>query len=317
MSLSDDGASPWVSDLTIGAVLKRTIEANASRDALVFPSMGLRLSWCELGHRVEQVARALIGLGVGPGELVGIWSMNVPEWVLSQFAVAQIGAVLVNVNPAYRLFELQDALRMADVTTLIVGSSFKTSDFVGMVHELCPEVATSGGREWAAERLPALRRLIALGDRPGPGWWTWGDLEGERGCSLEELADREHVVAPSDVVNIQFTSGTTGLPKGAMLTHRNLLMNAFYVGQRLRYTADDRVCVPVPFYHCFGCVLGNMVCAVYGSTIVVPAQIFDAGATLSAIAGERCTSVYGVPTMYVSMLEHPEFHRHDLSSLRT
>jgi fatty-acyl-CoA synthase len=186
-----------------------------------------------------------------------------------------------------------------------------------MVESLCPEVATATSRGWSSERFPRLKRLIALGDRPGPGWWTWSELEAGAAASRAELARRAQSARATDVYNIQFTSGTTGLPKGAMLTHRNVLMNAFYTGERLGYSAEDRVCVPVPFYHCFGCVLGTLVCAIYGSAIVVPAPAFDAGATLTAIATERCTAVYGVPTMYVAQLEHPNFSRFDLKSLRT
>jgi fatty-acyl-CoA synthase len=186
-----------------------------------------------------------------------------------------------------------------------------------MVETLCPEVAAATDRDWSAARFSRLKRLIALDGRPGPGWWTWSDLEAGDARERAEVAARSRAARPIDVYNIQFTSGTTGLPKGAMLTHRNVLMNAYYTGDRLRYSAEDRVCVPVPFYHCFGCVLGTLVCAVYGSTIVVPAPSFDARATLSAIDAERCTSVYGVPTMYVAQLEHPEFDRFDLKSLRT
>lgn len=317
MPIANPGPLPWVSGRTIGSVLEQTVSAHPDRDALVFPALGLRWSWAEFSRRVERVARALFARGVARGEHVGIWSMNAPEWVVTQFAAARLGAVLVTVNPAYRLFELEDALRLADVATLVVGNAFKSSDFVGMVHSVCPEVAAASDRDWSSERLPSLRRLIALGDRPGPGWMSWNDLEAGPACALEDLDGRQGQLAASDVVNVQFTSGTTGLPKGAMLTHANLLMNAFYVGQRLRYTAEDRVCVPVPFYHCFGCVLGNMVCAVYGATIVVPAPAFDPGATLAAMAAERCTSVYGVPTMFVGMLEHPDFPRCNLSSLRT
>ncbi len=308
---------PWVADQTVGSVLERTAEAHGDRDALVFPQLGLRRSWHELNAEVDRIATSLIRLGVGRGEHVGIWSMNVPEWVVTQFAVGRIGAVLVNVNPAYRLQELSDALTMADVATLIVGAPFKGSNFVQMVETLCPEVARAAGRDWTSERFPRLRRLIALDNRPGPGWCTWSELEAGDEGSRSELDARERGARASDVYNIQFTSGTTGLPKGAMLTHRNVLMNAFYTGERLRYSAEDRVCVPVPFYHCFGCVLGTLVCAVYGSAIVVPAPSFDARATLAAIDDERCTSVYGVPTMYVAQLEHPEFGRFDLKSLRT
>ncbi|MFO0891229.1 MAG: AMP-binding protein [Isosphaeraceae bacterium] len=310
-------AEPWVRGRTIGDVLETTIAREPDRDALVFTSLGLRWSWDELGRRVDQAARALVALGVLPGEHVGIWSMNTPEWVVAQLASARVGAVLVNVNPAYRTHELEEALRAADVATLIVGCPFKDSDFVGMVHAVCPELAAAHGPGWTAAGLPRLRRAIALDGRPGPGWLTWADLESSPGCPADEFERRRRAVAPGDVANIQFTSGTTGLPKAAMLTHANLLLNAFHVGERLRYTADDRVCIPVPFYHCFGCVLGNLVCAVYGATMVVPAPTFDPGATLAAIAAERCTSVYGVPTMFVRMLEHPDFPGLDLSSLRT
>ncbi len=243
--------------------------------------------------------------------------MNVPEWVVTQLAVARIGALLVNVNPAYRLAELKDALAMADVATLVVGSPFKGSNFVAMVESLCPEVAASTSREWSSAQFPRLQRLIALGVRPGPGWWSWSDLEQLPALPLSVVTDRAQAPRATDAYNIQFTSGTTGLPKGAMLTHRNTLMNAFYVGGRLRYTSADRVCVPVPFYHCFGCVLGTLVCLIHGAAIVVPAPSFDAGATLAAIAAERCTAVYGVPTMFVGQLEHPDFGRYDLTSLRT
>jgi fatty-acyl-CoA synthase len=308
---------PWVADETVGGVLERTARLYPDRDALVFPGLGLRWSWRELDERVDRIASSLIGLGVRRGEHVGIWSMNVPEWVVAQFAAGRIGAVLVNVNPAYRIHELKDALAMADVATLIVGSPFKGSNFVAMVESLCPEVAEATSRDWSSARFPRLKRLIALGDRPGPGWSTWSELEAGDEASRAELAQRAQSARAGDVYNIQFTSGTTGLPKGAMLTHRNVLMNAYYTGERLRYGAEDRVCVPVPFYHCFGCVLGTLVCAVYGSAIVVPAPSFDAGATLTAIAAERCTSVYGVPTMYVAHLEHPDFNRFDLKSLRT
>jgi fatty-acyl-CoA synthase len=317
MPVSYDGPLPWLSDKTIGDVLRTTVSAYPDRDAVVFPALGVRWSWSELGRRVEQIARALIELGALAGEHVGIWSMNVPEWVVTQFAAARVGAVLVNVNPAYRIHELEDALRLADVSTLIVGCAFKGSDFVGMVHSVCPEVARSSASNWTCARLPRLKRLVALADRPGPGWFSWADLERQAGCSLADLEAREKALAAGDVQNIQFTSGTTGLPKGAMLTHRNLLMNAYYVGQRLRYTAFDRVCVPVPFYHCFGCVLGNLVCAVYGSAIVVPAPAFDPAATLAAIEQEQCTSLYGVPTMFVGELEQPGFSAARTTSLRT
>ncbi len=317
MNRAAGDVQPWVWNETVGGVLARTAGLYPDQDAVVFPQLNLRWSWRELDERVNQVARWFIELGALAGENLGIWSMNVPEWVVTQFAAGRIGAVLVNVNPAYRVHELSDALRMADVATLIAGSPFKGSNFVAMVESLCPEVASASSRDWTCERFPRLKRVISLGDRPGPGWITWADGQSGPLAGADGLEARTSAVRAEDVHNIQFTSGTTGLPKGAMLTHRNVLLNAFYTGERLRYSSADRVCVPVPFYHCFGCVLGNLVCAVYGAAIVVPAPSFDAGATLAAIDRERCTAVYGVPTMYISQLEHPDFPRFDLSSLRT
>jgi fatty-acyl-CoA synthase len=318
-TMTQDAAAlrPWVWDRTVGSVLDRAAERYPDQDALVFPGLKLRWSWKELNGRVNQVASSLVALGVLPGEHIGIWSMNVPEWVVTQFAAGRIGAVLINVNPAYRVHELSDALAMADVATLVVGSPFKGSDFVAMVESLCPEARAADSRDWSSARFPRLKRLIALGARPGPGWWTWAEVETPGQLARCDVALRARSVQSTNVHNIQFTSGTTGLPKGAMLTHRNVLMNAYYSGERLRYSSADRVCIPVPFYHCFGCVLGNLVCAIYGSTIVVPAPAFDAGATLAAIAAEGCTAIYGVPTMYVAQLEHPNFARFDLTSLRT
>jgi fatty-acyl-CoA synthase len=313
--VNDEDVTPWVEGKTVGWTLRATAQRFSNRDAVVFPKLGLRWSWSELDRRVDVVASALLELGVGPGRHVGIWSMNAPEWVVTQFAVGRAGGVLVNINPAYRLHELEETLRAADVETLIVGSPFKGSDFVEMVQSLCPEVAAAPSPKWSAHRLPRLSRLIALGGQPGPGWLAWSDLEAA--SVSPSLAEREASIGAGDVYNIQFTSGTTGLPKGAMLTHRNVLMNAFYIGDRVRYTEHDRVCVPVPFYHCFGCVLGTLVCAVYGSALVVPGPSFDPSATLDAIAAEHCTSIYGVPTMFVSELAHLHRANLDLTSLRT
>ncbi len=304
---------PWVDGLTVGEVLRATAAKFPTHDAVVFPKLGLRWSWNELDRRVDVVAGQLMKRGVATGEHVGIWSMNVPEWVVTQFAVGRIGAVLVNINPAYRTHELEETLRLGDVVTLIVGESFKTSNFVAMIESIIPEVREN--REWSSAALPALRRLVSLGAKPSAGWINWSELEsGDAPAGFDE---RLNAVKPNDVYNIQFTSGTTGLPKGAMLTHRNVLMNAFMVSERTKYTADDRVCVPVPFYHCFGCVLGTLACVVSGAAIVVPAPTFDPEATLSAIDRERCTSVYGVPTMFISELDHPNLSDYDTSSLRT
>lgn len=313
--MANESPAPWVDGLPIGEVLRATAGRYPDQDAVVFPALGTRWSWSELDRRVDAVAEALVGLGVQRGEHVGIWSMNCPEWVVAQFAVGRIGSVLVNVNPAYRSHELEESLRLVDVATLIVGTPFKSSNFVAMLESLCPEVTGADAGRWRSAKLPKLARLVAIGARPGPGWLTWADLEA--GGDPAARLDRERQARASDVYNIQFTSGTTGLPKGAMLTHRNVLLNAYHVGERLRYTASDRVCVPVPFYHCFGCVLGTTVCGIFGSAIVVPAPTFDPGATLTAIEAERCTSLYGVPTMFVQQLDHPDRPRRDLSSLRT
>jgi fatty-acyl-CoA synthase len=314
MSLLD--AAPWVEGLTLSRTLRATAARVPDSDAIVFPSISLRWTWAEFDRRVDRIAAGLLHHGVLPGEHIGIWSMNSPEWVLLQFAAARAGAVLVNINPAYRLHELEDALRMARVRTLVVGQPFKTSNFVQMAETLVPELASAPAPDaWRSDRLPDLARVIAVADQPHPGWFPWAALDSQ--ASHPDLLAREADTDPRAVFNIQFTSGTTGLPKGAMLTHRNVLMNAYYIGQRLAYTEDDRVCVPVPFYHCFGCVMGTTVCAVYGSALVVPAPSFDPKATLASIAAERCTSIYGVPAMFVSQLEHPDFESFNLKSLRT
>jgi fatty-acyl-CoA synthase len=317
MAKQSSASHPWVFDHTVGSLLEHRARVDPDGDALVFPAFNARWSWDDLNRDVNQIAGALIALGAETGEHVGIWSMNVPEWVITHLAVGRIGAVLVNVNPAYRLNELKDALLLADVATLIVGAPFKGSNFVEMVESLCPEAAAATARDWFAGRFPRLQRLITLGDRPGPGWWSWAELMRRQDCGAREVASRSAAVSAGDVHNIQFTSGTTGLPKGAMLTHRNVLMNAFYTGQRLGFSSADRLCLPVPLYHCFGCVLGTMVCLVFGAAIISPSPAFDAGATLAAIASERCTAVYGVPAMFVAELEHPDLSRLDLKSLRT
>ncbi len=307
--------SPWIDGLTVGEVLRRTALAHPDRDAVVFPRLALRWSWSELDRRVDALASGLIRAGVGVGEHVGIWSMNVPEWIVAQFAVGRIASVLVNINPAYRLHELEQSLLQADVATLIVGAPFKTSNFVGMVDEICPDSSLSHAGEYHSARLPALRRRVAIGPRPGEGWISWDQLTSE--VMHPDLRVREQAAVAGDIYNIQFTSGTTGLPKGAMLSHRNVLLNAYYTARRTQYTAADRVCIPVPFYHCFGCVLGTLACAVTGAAMVVPSPSFDPRATLEAVASERCTSLYGVPTMFVAELADPERRSFDLSSLRT
>jgi fatty-acyl-CoA synthase len=303
------GASPrpWVDDLTFAEVLTRTAERCPDRDALVFPQAGCRRTFAAFRAEVRMLARALLALGVQPGEHVGLWTTNWPQWVLTQFATAQFGAVLVNINPAYRSHELAYVLGQADVTTLLLTDRFKGSDYLAMLAEAR-----------GSSSLPRLRHVVSIKPERQPGILGWEEFLARAADVPEAELDRhEAAVRAEDVVNIQYTSGTTGFPKGAMLTHRNLLLNAFYVGQCQSLTEHDRLAIPVPFYHCFGCVLGTLLCVVYGSAMVVPAESFDAEATLRAIQDERCTAVYGVPTMFIAELHHPRFGEFDLRSLRT
>jgi fatty-acyl-CoA synthase len=309
---------PWVNGLTMGLVLRQTADRRQDRDALVFPASAYRQNYVAFAAEVRGVARALIALGVRSGEHIGIWATNIPEWVSIQFAAAEVGAVLVNVNPAYRAHELAYVLKQADITTLFLTDRFKTSDFFQVLNAVCPELDDCQAGDVRGAACPRLRHVIGLRGEKRSGVWSW-DAFRRQGESVSdtELERRSAAIEPNCIVNIQYTSGTTGFPKGAMLTHRNLLMNAFYVGQRLGMTERDRLCLPVPFYHCFGCVMGTLMCAVYGAAIVVPAESFDPEATLQAIQDECCTAVYGVPAMFIAELNHSRFAEFDLTSLRT
>ena len=310
--------SPWVDGLTYAQMLARTAERFGDRDALVFPKLGYRRSYAAVQAEVGETARALLALGVRRGEHVGIWATNLPEWVVVQFAAAQVGAVLVNINPAYRTSELEYVLNQADITTLFLTDRFKSSHYLEILAEVCPEVAACPPGELRAAKCPQLRRVVSLKPEKSAFMLNWAEFRDRAADSGEtELTRRQAEIRADDVVNIQYTSGTTGFPKGAMLTHRNLLVNAFYTGQRQAFTAEDRLCIPVPFYHCFGCVLGTLMAVVYGAAMVVPAESFDAEATLQAIQNERCTAVYGVPTMFIAELHLPRFAEFDLRSLRT
>jgi fatty-acyl-CoA synthase len=312
---------PWVDGLTFSQVLRETVRRFPDHDALVFPKLSYRRSYAEFHADVDQAARAMMALGVQPGEHVGIWATNRPEWVILQFAAAQAGAVLVNINPGYRAQELEYVLNQADITTLFLTDRFKSSDYEAILTQVCPELPTSAPGELQSKTCPRLRRVISIKNTRLPGAWNWREfispasrIASAPGAALQQ---RQSKISAEDVVNIQYTSGTTGFPKGAMLTHRNLLMNAFYVGQRLHASDQDRICIPVPFYHCFGCVLGTLVCAVYGAAMVIPAESFDPLATLQAIQDEKCTALYGVPTMFIAQLNHPRFSEFNLHSLRT
>jgi fatty-acyl-CoA synthase len=282
---------------TIGDDLARTVERFGDREALVDVPAGRRWTYRELDEAVDRVASGLLGLGLAKGERIGIWSPNCAEWVFVQYATARLGAVLVNINPAYRSHELQYVLNQAGIRMLVAAPSFKTSDYGKMIDEVRGDCA-------------ALETVVLL---DSPEWESIASTTVERAA----LDERAATLSFDDPINIQYTSGTTGFPKGATLSHHNILNNGFFVGHLLGYTEDDRVCVPVPFYHCFGMVMGNLGATSNGSTIVIPAPAFEPAATLQAVQDERCTSLYGVPTMFIAELALPDFAQYDLSSLRT
>ncbi|WP_272902843.1 AMP-binding protein [Streptomyces sp. BA2] len=290
--------TPLLGD-TIGRNLDRAIEAWPERDALVDVAAGTRWTYAEFGFAVEQLARGFMGAGVAKGDRVGIWAVNCAEWVLVQYATARIGAIMVNINPAYRAHELEYVLKQAGVTVLVASQSHKSSDYRALVDQVRPD-------------CPELRSVHYIEDS------SWDVLlDAARGVPDAELAAREGELSCDDPVNIQYTSGTTGFPKGATLSHHNILNNGYWVGRTVGYTEQDRVCLPVPFYHCFGMVMGNLGATSHGACIVIPAPSFDPAATLRAVERERCTSLYGVPTMFIAELNLPDFAAYDLSSLRT
>jgi fatty-acyl-CoA synthase len=303
---------------TIGTCLDRISATYGDCDALVSCYQHVRYTYRQLHAEVERYARGLLALGVGRGDRVGMWGPNSAEWLVTQYASAKIGAILVNINPAYRLRELDYALNQSGVETLVMSPRFRAADYVAMLTELAPELAARRHPDLQSARLPRLRTVVCLGADCPPGMLSWQQL----GVSGDEvpvarLREREAALHFDDPVNIQYTSGTTGAPKGATLSHHNILNNGFFIGERLAYSSSDRVCLPVPFYHCFGCVLGNLAALTHASAIVIPAESFDAESCLRAVQDERCTSLYGVPTMFIAELEHPAFSRYELSSLRT
>ncbi|MGC6328639.1 AMP-binding protein [Rhizorhabdus sp. FW153] len=292
------GDTPPLLDITIGELLAETAARQPDAPALIVRHQNVRLTYAELLARVDALARGLIGAGLRPGERIGIWSPNCVEWVLVQFAAARAGLVLVNINPAYRAIEMQRAAAMVGCAALVIAPRFKSSDYVAMLAEVRAD-------------LPDLRLVLSIG-------------EGEhQGCRLLDTLPSDPAtplpgdVKPRDATNIQFTSGTTGLPKGATLSHRNIVNNGYMVGRRIGLSPADIVCIPVPLYHCFGMVMGNLACVAHGATMCLPGDAFDPATALAAVAEERCTALYGVPTMFVAMLEHPGFAGFDLRSLRT
>ena len=303
---------------TIGASLDHIAAQVGDRDALISCHQSARYTYAQLLDEVNRAARSLLALGVQPGERVGIWSPNVAEWVITQYAAAKVGAILVNINPAYRRRELEYALRHSGVSVLVMARAFRKTDYMAMLIALAPELAATRRAPLAAARLPCLRHVIYLGDGATPSGVSWQEFVqlGEQ-VSLSALQAAQDRLQFDDPTNIQYTSGTTGSPKGATLSHHNVLNNGFFVGEVLRYTAADRICTPVPFYHCFGCVMANLAALTHGAAVVIPAESFDPEATLRAIEAQRCTSVYGVPTMFIGMLGHPLIDSVRLDSLRT
>ncbi|MEA2428799.1 MAG: fatty-acyl-CoA synthase, partial [Thermoleophilaceae bacterium] len=295
---SGPSAAPLLGE-TIGRNLERTVARAPEAEALISRHQGLRYTYAELDEAVDRVARGLMALGLERGDRVGIWSPNNAEWTLVQYATAKAGLVLVNVNPAYRTSELEYALNQAGCRVLVSARAFKTSDYAAMVDEVRP-------------RLRTIERVVFI-DSP-----DWDELlAGAEAVSPDDLRARSESLQFDDPINIQYTSGTTGAPKGATLSHHNILNNGFFIGEHLGYTEADRVCIPVPFYHCFGMVIGNLACTSHGSCMVIPAPAFDPGPTLEAVQEESCTSLYGVPTMFIAELGLPDFDRYDLSTLRT
>ncbi|WP_409311883.1 AMP-binding protein [Pseudomonas putida] len=303
---------------TIGQAFDATVARCSDSEALVSRHQGLRYSWRQLAEQVEIHARALIALGVNTGDRVGIWSPNCAQWCILQLASAKVGAILVNINPAYRVGELEYVLRQSGCRWLVCAEAFKTSDYHAMVQELVPELASARPGELASECLPELRGVISLAANPPAGFLPWHALAERAGqTSVEACTARQQSLQFDQPVNIQYTSGTTGAPKGATLSHYNILNNGFMVGESLGLTARDRMVIPVPLYHCFGMVMANLGCITHGSTMIYPNDAFDAELTLRAVAEERATILYGVPTMFIAMLDHPSRAHMDLSTLRS
>jgi fatty-acyl-CoA synthase len=302
---------------TLGEYFDAAAQRWAGSDALIVRQQNLRWTYRELRQRVDAFAAGLLTLGLQPGDRVGIWSPNNSEWVITQFATAKAGLILVNINPSYRLAELEYALNKVGCKALITATALKSSDYIAMLNQLAPELAVCRPGELRAARLPDLRTVIRIGGS-SPGMLAFDDVPGlgtdaERQRLLEIGAELQF----DDPINIQFTSGTTGFPKGATLTHHNILNNGYFIGETMHLTGRDRICIPVPLYHCFGMVLGNLACITHGSAMVYPGEAFDPLAVLATVQDERCTGLYGVPTMFIAELGHAEFKRFDLTSLRT
>jgi fatty-acyl-CoA synthase len=303
---------------TIGALLERVTAEAPDRPALVARHQGVRWTYAELNRRADDLAAGLLALGLQPADRIGIWSPNASEWVVTQFASAKAGLILVNINPAYRSHEAEYALNKVGCKALILSPGFKGNDYFASLRALAPEIDAATPGALSAARLPQLETVIRLGVEKTAGMLNFADVAAPAtGAQLSDLAALGRWLQFDDPINIQFTSGTTGAPKGATLTHHNIVNNGYFIGEAMRLKPADRLCIPVPYYHCFGMVLGNLACVTHGACMVSPSEGFDPLATLETVEAERCTGLHGVPTMFIAMLDHPEFARFDLNSLRT
>ena len=300
--------------MTIGDAFDHTVARFPDREALVVRQQNLRYTWAQLRDEVERCARGLMALGIQKGQRVGIWAPNRAEWTITQFATAKIGAILVNINPAYRLHELEYALNQSTCAALVLSPTFRTTSYLEMVQTLCPELDRSEPGHLDARRIPHLRHVHPHGRGTDARHVELGRRDGEsqRSSSPEQLAARQAEQEFDDPINIQYTSGTTGNPKGATLSHHNILNNGYFVAELQGFTEQDRLCIPVPLYHCFGMVMGNLGCVTHGATMIYPAEAFEPGAVLEAVEAERCTSLYGVPTMFIAELAYADFAKYDL-----
>ncbi len=303
---------------TIGVHFARAVERWRDLEALVVVHQNIRWTYADLEREVDAFAAGLLALGLEPGDRIGIWSPNNAEWVVTQFATAKAGLILVNINPAYRISELEYALNKVSCKALITAATFKTSDYIAMLNEIAPEIANCAPGALKAARLAHLTTIIQIGPEAAPGLYAFDDIAGLAGdaerARITALADELQF---DDPINIQFTSGTTGFPKGATLTHFNILNNGFFVGEAMKLDETDRLCIPVPLYHCFGMVLGNLACITHGSAIIYPDEAFEPLSVLRTVQAEKCTGLHGVPTMFIAELDHPQFAEFDLSTLRT
>lgn len=303
---------------TIGARFDQTVSEFPDHPALISRHQGIRWNYREYQQQIEQFAAGLLAIGIKKGDRVGIWAPNGYEWCLTQFATAKIGAIMVCINPAYRLYELEYALNKVECKAIVSAERFKSSEYLQMLQTLAPELAGSNPGQLQSEKLPHLRSVIRMGEATTLGMYNFTEVASRGGeAEWQRLNALKTELSPSDPINIQFTSGTTGSPKGATLTHINILTNGKIVGDGMRLTEQDKLCIPVPLYHCFGMVMGNLACITHGSAAVFPGDAFDPLSTLTTVAEERCTALHGVPTMFISELEHPQFKEFDLSSLRT